>query len=100
MRPCLYCVELQSRRCIVSAIDPVTDYRLWARIEHSGPNEFTAMVTAVPENGDPSLVQTLVEIRSSREAAVELARAMLHRMGGIVRRSEGSVAAVEAEGIQ
>ena len=41
--------------------DPVTAYRIWARIEHSGPSEFVAIATAIPENGDPSLVRVLNE---------------------------------------
>lgn len=83
----------------MSAIDPVTDYHLWARIEHSGPNEFDVVVSAIPENGDSSLVKVLSEIVLSHEAAVALATGMLHKMGEIVRRNEGRVINVETEGI-
>jgi hypothetical protein len=50
----------------MNPIDPLTPYRLWGRIEHSGPNEFVAIVTATPENGDPSLVRVLSDIMPSR----------------------------------
>jgi hypothetical protein len=83
----------------MSQTDPVTDYRIWARIEHSGPNEFDVVVSAIPENGDSSLVQALSQIVPSQEAAVALARGMLQKMEEIVRRNEGRVISVQTEGI-
>jgi hypothetical protein len=77
--------------------DPVTDYRLRARIEHSGPNEFDVVVSAIPENGDSSLVRVLGEIAPSHEVAVALATGMLQKMEEIVRRNEGRVINVERE---
>ena len=79
--------------------DPLTAFRLWARIEHSGPNEFLAIVTAVPENGDPALVRVLRKTVTSRESAQAAARRLLKEMGRIVRDNEGRITDVETDGI-
>jgi glycerol-3-phosphate dehydrogenase len=83
----------------MSHTDPTTGYRLWARIEHRGPDEFAVVVSAVPENGDSSLVRVLHELVPSREEAVALAKGMLQKMGEIVRRNEGHVIDVETDGL-
>lgn len=84
--------------CSMTPSDPATPYRLSARIEQSAPAEFDVVVTAMPENGDPSLVQTLADTRSSRDDAIALARGMLQKMGDIVRNNEGRVIDVKMAG--
>ena len=79
--------------------DPVTAYRIWARIEHSGPSEFVAIATAIPENGDPSLVRVLNESATSREIARERARRLVKEMARIVHDNEGRVTNVDMGGI-
>jgi len=81
----------------MSHTDPVTGYHLSARIEHRGPDEFAVFVSAVPENGDSSLVKVLHELVPSREEAVALAKGMLQKMGEIVRRNEGRVIKIETD---
>jgi hypothetical protein len=77
----------------------MTDFRIWARIEHVGPNEFLAIVTVVPENGDPSEVRTLGQLLPSLDAAQGAAKRLLAKMGGIVVRNEGRVTDIESDGI-
>ena len=78
--------------------DAPTPFRLWGRIEHIGPQEFAVIVTAMPENADPALVQVLNAIATSRDEATVLGKALLVKMGEIVRNREGRVTDIEIDG--
>ena len=78
--------------------DSLSAYRIWGRIEHTGPNEFAVIISAVPENGDPSLVRVLDQMATSRMEAEECAARLLKKMGQIVRDSEGRVTDIETDG--
>ena len=79
--------------------DGKTGFRIWGRVEHAGPNEFVAVVTAIPENGDPSGVQTLAEILPSLQAAQATAKRLVSRMGEIVVSNGGRISDIETDGL-
>ena len=79
-------------------LDKPSPYRIWGRIEHTGPGEFAVIVSAIPENGDPSLVRVLDEIASSRKHAEECATRLVKKIGKIVMDSEGCVTDIETDG--
>jgi hypothetical protein len=77
----------------------VTRFRVWGRIEELAVDEFLAVVTAIPENGDPSGVHTLSDLLATREEARVSLKALLVRIGDVVLQHEGRVSAVETQGI-
>ena len=77
----------------------MTCFRVWGRIEQLAQDEFLAVVTAIPENGDPSGIHTLSDLLPTRDDARASVKALLVRIGEIVLRHEGSVSAVETHGI-
>ena len=77
----------------------MTRFRVWGRVEQVAPGEFLAVVTAVPESGDPSGIQSLSELLTSREDAQAAVKAFLVKMNAIVLALEGHVSHVEMHGM-
>ena len=75
----------------------MTSFRVFGRIEELAPREFLAVVTAIPENGDPSGIHTLSDLLLSREEARASVKSLLARIGEIVLQHEGLVSAVETQ---
>lgn len=76
----------------------MADFRIWGRIEHVGPAEFTVIATAVPENGDPADVRTLTEVHTALEAAQGALKELVTKVGNSVRRDGGRITNVETDG--
>ena len=77
----------------------MTPFRVWGRVEELAADEFLAVVTAIPENGDPSGIHTLSDLLGSREEARKSVTGFLVRIGEIVLQHEGRVSAVETHGM-
>lgn len=68
-----------------------TAFRLVGRIEAVGPDDFTATATALPENGDPSEVRSLMQTLASLDAAQKALDALMERMEEVVQKAGGVV---------
>ena len=77
----------------------MTNFRVWGRIEQLADDEFLAVVTAIPESGDPSGIHTLSDLLPSHDEARASVKALLVRIGEIVLQHEGLVSAVEMQGM-
>ena len=77
----------------------MTRFRVWGRIEELAPDEYLAVVTAIPESGDPSGIHTLSDLLASREEARASLKGLLARMGEVVVQHEGLVSVVEMQGM-
>ena len=84
---------------IYQGLGRVTHFRVWGRIERVADDEFLAVVTAIPDNGDPSGIHTLSDLLPSHEEARASMKALLARIGEIVVQHEGVVSAVEMQGM-
>jgi len=77
--------------------DERSGYRIRGRVERIGPEEFVAVATALPDNGDPSKVHTLSEILASLHVAQDTVRTLVKRMCAIVAANGDRVTDVETD---
>ena len=77
--------------------DERSGFRIRGRVERIGPEEFAAIATALPDNGDPSGVQTLTEILASLHVAQDAVRSLVKRMCAIVAANGGRITDIETD---
>jgi hypothetical protein len=83
----------------VQPIEESTSFRIRARVEEVGPEEYVAIARAIPDNGDSSRIQSLTRTASSRNDAREAVIGLVARLRTIVAANGGRVTDIETAGL-
>ena len=86
-------------RRILTRDTGLTHFRMLGRVQQVGQDEFLAIVTAIPDNGDQAEIRTLSRLLASREEAKDIASHLLRQMRAIVVRIEGRISEVVTDGL-
>lgn len=74
------------------------EFRVWGRIEQTGPDEYAAVASAIREDLHSEGTQVLMKLYPTRAVAEVALREFLLQLGQSIRAKGGRVVDVETDG--